>query len=143
MALIGLPTMHSDTALLVTALALLVALATAVASIAAWRRLASLAARARRRRERMDDIEARVHAELDVLRRGLQSVNADVERALWWLPRLDARLADTATRLGSQRDTLKSLAHDEGRAMRTTIPRIRGTLDMLGAMRDLRRTILG
>ena len=59
------------------------------------------------------------------------------------MPRVDERMDAMRATLADDRALLAELARDDGRAMRGTFARIRGTLSVLRGARDLRRTILG
>jgi hypothetical protein len=142
-ALISLPPLPAETALVASAVVLLLATIVAARAVLASQGLARRAAEARRRRARVVDIEAGLHADLDGVRARLQQLNVEAERALWLLPSLDERMTRLSTQLRSTRAAAEALTRDEAEQMRTTFARIRGTLNVLHGMRELRRTILG
>lgn len=142
-ALISLPRLADDTALLLAALIALLTVVVGGRAALAWQGLTGRATGAQRRRARLEQLEVAMPTRFDVLRDQLRALNAGTERALWWLPRVDERLDDTRAALAAGRPRLEALARDDGRAMRATFARIRGTLNVLRSARDLRRTILG
>jgi hypothetical protein len=141
--LISLPRLSDDTALLAAALIGLLALIVFARALLAYQALARRAAAARRRQVRLEVGQSTLPDSFARLRASAAVLNAGVERTLWALPRFDARLADAQQALADDRALLDELRRDDGRHMRATIARIRGTLTFLGSASELRRKFWG
>ena len=141
--LISLPNLSDDTALLAAALIGLLALIVFARALLAFQALARRAAGAHRRQVRLETSQSLLPDSFARLRANAAALNAGVERTLWALPRLDARLADAQQALADDRQLPDELRRDGGRPMRGTVARIRGTLTFLGSASELRRKFWG
>ena len=140
-ALISLPALGADSALLALVLVALLIVVIVARSLLAWQALAARAAGARRRTARLDEGEADLHGSFGRFRGQVQAFDGGVQQALWVLPRFDERIASAGATLADDRALLDELGRDGGRALRATFARIRGTLSLVRTARELRRTI--
>lgn len=138
-----LPELAPDAAMFASAIVVLVTFVLAARSLLAWRALGS----ARRRAGQLevglvageiDPVEA-----LNRVRGRARDVNEQIEKGLWALPRLDARVDSLRASLADDRQLLEGALHDDAAALRGTFERIRGTLRLLHNARELGRTIWG
>lgn len=140
-AVISLPPVSGDGALLASAVIASLTVAGAARAVLAWQALSDRTEAARRRRQGVEQIESDVHGRFYRLREQARDVNAAAENALWALPRFDQRVADMRASLAADRATLERLAGADAGAARETLARIRGTLGLLRSARDVGRTI--
>jgi hypothetical protein len=141
--LISLPRLSNDTALVGALLLGLLAFIVGARAVLAYQALTRRAAAGQRLGDRLETRQPTIAGSFGRLRGRAAELNVDIERALWALPRFDARLAGAQQELADVRLMLDELGREDGRHIRETVARIRGTLTLLGTASEMRRKFRG
>lgn len=141
--LVSLPRLSNDTALVGAILLILLAFIVGARAVLAYQALTRRSAAAQQANGRLEAGQLTLAGSFAQVRGRAAGLNVAVERTLWALPRFDARLAEARRALADFRLMLDGLRRDDGRHIRATVARIRGTLTFLGTAAEMRRKFRG